>query len=130
MPGEALKGLRVLEIGEGLPTAYCGRQFALWGADVAVIEGPAGSPLRRSAPRVGGQSLTWEYVAAGKRSVAVAADDLFNLASRADVLILDRYDRAAALRPPARTCGARSDHGLDVVAWRGKGPSRAGRASG
>ena len=98
MPGEALQGLRVLEIGDGLPVAYCGRQFALWGADVAVVEGPAGSPLRRRAPRLGGESLAWAYVAAGKRSVAGAApEDLFDLAARADVLILDDPARARAV---------------------------------
>ncbi|HLZ84143.1 MAG TPA: CoA transferase [Caulobacteraceae bacterium] len=89
MSGEALQGLRLLEIGDSLPVAWCGRQFALWGADVVVVEGPAGSPQRRSAPRVGGELLTWQYVAAGKRAVAATPEELFGLASRADVLLLD-----------------------------------------
>ena len=97
MHGEALRGLRVLEIGDSAPVAYCARQFALWGADVAVVEGPAGSPLRHSAPNARGLSLGWEYLAAGKRAVAGAAEDLFDLAARADVLILDDPERVRAL---------------------------------
>ncbi|MFI4976810.1 MAG: CoA transferase [Caulobacterales bacterium] len=98
MQGEALKGLRVLEVGDGLPVAYCGRQFALWGADVAVVEASDGSPLRRRAPCVGDASLLWEYVAAGKRSVAEGAPgSLIDLAGRADVLVTDDPARVQAL---------------------------------
>ena len=39
---QALAGLKVVEIGSGLPNAWCGRPFALWGADVVVLEPTAG----------------------------------------------------------------------------------------
>jgi crotonobetainyl-CoA:carnitine CoA-transferase CaiB-like acyl-CoA transferase len=95
MRGEALAGLRVLELSDGVAGAYCGRQFALWGADVAVLEGPAGSPLRHRAPMVGATSLLWEYVAAGKRGAA--EPQAATLALNADVVITDNPARLAAL---------------------------------
>jgi crotonobetainyl-CoA:carnitine CoA-transferase CaiB-like acyl-CoA transferase len=57
-----LSGVRVVELGESIPAAYCGRQFARWGAGVVVLEGPEGSPLRRRAPFAGepAVSLLWE----------------------------------------------------------------------
>jgi crotonobetainyl-CoA:carnitine CoA-transferase CaiB-like acyl-CoA transferase len=92
MGGAALGGLRVLEVGESLAVAYCGRQFALWGAEVVVVEGEGGSPLRRRA------SLLWDYVAMGKRSVAASADLSEDL-QRTDVLITDGSVRLGALPP-------------------------------
>jgi crotonobetainyl-CoA:carnitine CoA-transferase CaiB-like acyl-CoA transferase len=98
MAGEALRGLRVLEIGDSLPVAYCGRQFALWGADVVLVEDRPGSPLRRASPRVGRASLLWAYVAAGKRSISAGAtDELFDLAAQADILLLDDRSKTAAV---------------------------------
>ena len=95
-PSQPLAGFRVLELGDDLAGAYCGRQFALWGADVLVLEGEGGSPVRRMAPfaRTGAgeaRSLVWEYVAAGKRAVGGAAmtgADVAQLAEAADVLIV------------------------------------------
>ena len=132
MPGEALRGLRVLEIGDSLPVAYCGRQFALWGADVAIVEGAAGSPLRRSARLASAaHRSSWEYVAAGKRAVAETAPErLFDLASRADILILDERARALIGCSHEVLRGAAPD--LTVVSkslpWSGDGP--VGRLGG
>ena len=94
-PAQPLAGFRVLELGDDLASVYCGRQFALWGADVVVLEKRDGSPVRRMAPlaRFGAgaqRSLVWEYVAAGKRTAdaaAVTAADFARLATSADVLI-------------------------------------------
>ena len=91
-----LTGFRVLELGDDLATAYCGRQFALWGADVVVAERAGGSPARRMAPFATGRSgartsLVWEYVAAGKRTAdAGSSAELAQLAALADVLIVSR----------------------------------------
>jgi len=87
MPG-ALSHLRVIEWCDQIPGATCGRQFAAWGAEVTAVETPDGSPLRRRAPLVTpahGEpvSLLWEYLAAGKDSLA---------------LDLDRTETRAALR--------------------------------
>lgn len=85
----ALAHLSAVELCDDLAGACCGRQLAAWDAEVLVVEPPGGSPLRRTEPLVAGRdgepvSLTWEYVAAGKR-VAVcdlaAASDLARLAA-------------------------------------------------
>ena len=66
MQGAALSGFRVLELTTGIAGAYCARQFARWGAEVATLEPAGGSPIRRRSPKVGETSLLWEYVAAGQ----------------------------------------------------------------
>jgi crotonobetainyl-CoA:carnitine CoA-transferase CaiB-like acyl-CoA transferase len=38
-----LAHLRVLEYSSGLTAAYCGKQFALWGAEVVCCEPPGRS---------------------------------------------------------------------------------------
>jgi crotonobetainyl-CoA:carnitine CoA-transferase CaiB-like acyl-CoA transferase len=89
-----LSHLRVLELGQDVATAYCGRQFATWGADVVVVEPTAGSPLRRLAPFAPGRdgtpvSLLWTNVSANKRSVRLDdGADVVALIERADVLLL------------------------------------------
>ena len=91
-----LAGFRVLELRADLSCAYCGRQFALWGADVVVVEGAGGSPIRSLAPFAQSpsgarRSLVWEYVAAGKRSIGSLSAHAFDqLAAAADVLIVGR----------------------------------------
>jgi crotonobetainyl-CoA:carnitine CoA-transferase CaiB-like acyl-CoA transferase len=101
MTPAALQDIRVVELGTGLATAWCGRQFALWGADVVVLEPAQGSPLRRRAPRAPGpdgpSSLLWTHVAAGKRAIrqdvaCPTLGDFLALLSRADVLLADRDD--------------------------------------
>ena len=64
---------RVLEVGTELSVAYCGLQFALWGADVAVLRVPEEAV---------GDELTGRYLAANKRLVSHAAE-----AEGADVLL-------------------------------------------
>jgi len=80
-------------------SAWCGRQFALWGADVVVLEPATGSPLRRrgpfAKPEHGAGSLLWTYVAAGKRSArqdlaCPTQADFRALIAGADVLLVDR----------------------------------------
>lgn len=89
----ALNDVRVVELGDSLPVAWCGRQFALWGADVVTLEPEGGSTIRRRRPLAdaaeGPISLLWETVAAGKVSARRGATDLVDLLSRTDVLLLD-----------------------------------------
>jgi benzylsuccinate CoA-transferase BbsE subunit len=92
-----LRGLRVLDLADQ-SGALAGRLLAGLGADVALVEPPGGSPLRRLPPafagaRAGEGSLFFWFYAAGKRSVVcdIATPDgaalLDRLAARADVLI-------------------------------------------
>lgn len=101
MERPALTGVRVLELAGGVAAAYCGRQFALWGADVVVLEPEGGSPLRRMGPHaeIGDrpESLLWQFVAANKRAMSVrrACPDreaLIDLLRSADVLVTDWRD--------------------------------------
>ena len=65
--------LRVLQVGSDLSAAYCGLQFALWGADVAVYRVP-GEAVN--------DELTERYVSANKRLITRAAE-----AEGADILL-------------------------------------------
>ncbi len=96
----ALPHVRVLEFADGLQAAYCGKQFAAWGSDVVVVEPPSGSPVRDARPLAPASngldlSLTWEYVAAGKRSTTIDLADrrarrgLRRLLRGADALVTD-----------------------------------------
>ena len=96
-----LAGVRVFELADGVAAAYCGRQFALWGADVVVLEPEGGSPLRRLGPHAEiedrPESLLWQFVAANKRAMSLAhacldREALLDLLRRADVLVTDWTD--------------------------------------
>ncbi len=100
-PRPALAGVRVLELAGGVAAAYCGRQFALWGADVVVLEPEGGSPLRRMGPHaeIGDrpESLLWQFVAANKRAMSLSRacpdrETLVELLRSADVLVTDWTD--------------------------------------
>ena len=65
--------LRVVQVGTNPSVAYCGLQFALWGADVAVFRLPG---------EAGFDSLTARYLSANKRLVTHRAD-----AAGADVVL-------------------------------------------
>ena len=98
-----LDGVRVFELADGVAAASCGRQFALWGADVVVLEPDGGSPLRRMGPHAKAEarrepeSLLWQFVAANKRAISLSSacpgeDALLDLLRRADVLVTDWAD--------------------------------------
>jgi crotonobetainyl-CoA:carnitine CoA-transferase CaiB-like acyl-CoA transferase len=88
----------VLELSRGVSAAYCGRQFAIWGADVVVLEPEGGHPIRRLHPFAKGSdlSLVWANVAANKRSMTLAGEALSDLFARADVLVTDYNDGGLA----------------------------------
>jgi crotonobetainyl-CoA:carnitine CoA-transferase CaiB-like acyl-CoA transferase len=71
----ALAGLRIVEVGDAL-TAVTGRLLVELGADVVIIEPPAGSAERRRPPFVDDvvdreHSLRWWAHNGGKRSVVL-----------------------------------------------------------
>lgn len=74
--------LRVLQVGTDLSVAYCGLQFALWGADVAVFRVPG---------EAGNDELTEHYLSANKRLIGRAAE-----ADGADVLLTAKSPAALA----------------------------------
>src|SRR3990172_12423605 len=55
MPGGALGGMRVLELGELVSAPYCARLFADYGAEVVKVEPPAGDRARSWGPFPGGR---------------------------------------------------------------------------
>src|SRR5690606_31390250 len=78
---DALSGLRVLNLSRTLSGAFVGQFFADFGADVALVEPPGGSPLRRQAG--------WPIWSRGSKSIEAHLADpaVLGLAQRADVLV-------------------------------------------
>ena len=68
----ALHGLQVLDLSSSMAGAWCSRLFGDFGADVTVVEAPAGHPLRAHAPVTeDGRGIPAEHVLANKRSLAL-----------------------------------------------------------
>lgn len=95
---EALRDLRVVEIGGDIACSYATKLLADLGADVVKVEPPAGDPLRYWGPFEGGRvdpeaSGLARYLTANKRSVEIdpdaedAADRLRTLVTGADVVV-------------------------------------------
>jgi len=88
----------VLDASESVAGQYCCRMFADFGADVTLVEPPGGSVLRRSPPfdpkPDGVGSLLFFHLNLGKASIVLdvttpaGRDDLFDLARRADVVVV------------------------------------------
>lgn len=88
----ALKGLRVVELGQLLAGPFCGQLLGDMGADVIKVEPPgAGDPMRQWG--LGDDKVNWEVIARNKKSVsanlrvAEGQDLVRRLATKADVLI-------------------------------------------
>lgn len=103
-PDHPLSGMRVVEIGDRLAAAYCGKLLRDAGADVVKVESPAGDRLRRDEPAFFG------FLNGGKRSLVTNGDAAQLLARDADVMVL------AASPGEARRLG------LDVAALRAAAP--------
>jgi crotonobetainyl-CoA:carnitine CoA-transferase CaiB-like acyl-CoA transferase len=94
-----LSGIRVLEIGDRIATAYCGKLLRDAGADVVMVEPPTGHRLRRyrpagSAPSTGGSPF-FSFLAGGKRSIAGSTIPP-ELLESADIVILGSTPAEAA----------------------------------
>lgn len=96
-----LSGIRVVEIGDRIATAYCGKLLRDAGADVVMVEPPEGHRLRRYRPTgvapTAGDSPFFAFLAGGKRSI-VSATVPAAVFESADIVILGATpQRAAAL---------------------------------
>lgn len=118
-----LAGLKVVELSRGAPAAWCARQFALWGAEVVMLEPTEGSPLRRAEPLVLGRggarhSLLFETVAANKRTMQLSSlgePGLVGLLAGADVFVTDYHDEALSALGVSLASLARALPGLCVT---------------
>lgn len=94
MEVDALRGVRVLELGQLIAGPFAGKTLADFGADVIKIEPEGtGDPLRKWRLLREGTSVWWEVQSRNKRSVALdlrtpaGQAALRTLAAEADVLI-------------------------------------------
>ena len=98
-----LNGLKVLELGDSVAVAFCGKLLAGLGADVLVIELPGGSPLRRLPPYyqdIPGtdRSVLHNWLCAEKRSITLDLEQ-----ARGNLILLELLrGRDALVRGPAK----------------------------
>jgi len=92
--GQALKGVRVIEMGQLIAGPFAGKTLGEFGADVIKIEAPgAGDPLRNWRMMKDGTSVWWQVQSRNKRSVALdlrsseGQDIARKLIAEADVLV-------------------------------------------
>lgn len=104
-----LLGLRVLDLSTRLSGAFCARQLADLGADVALLEAPEGHALRSEPPFLHDEpgverSLLHAYANFNKRSICLPEDapERHALIERADVVIVSSADALEAVRPLVR----------------------------
>ncbi|MFQ5667950.1 MAG: CaiB/BaiF CoA transferase family protein [Candidatus Binatia bacterium] len=99
MPGGALAGIRVIELGQAVSAPYCAKLFADYGADVIKVEPPGSGdiarqwgPFPRDQPHLE-QSGLFFFLNTNKHAVTLdvaragGRDILFQLLQQADVLI-------------------------------------------
>ncbi len=91
---DALRGIRVLELGQLIAGPFAGKTLADFGADVIKIEPPGiGDPLRKWRMLKEGTSVWWEVQSRNKRSISLdlkmpeGQATVRRLAGEADVLI-------------------------------------------
>jgi len=75
-----LNGLKVLEVGDTVAVAFCGKVLAELGADVLMVEPPGGSSLRRLPPYYQdvpgpGRSVLHNWLSANKRSITLDVEE-------------------------------------------------------
>jgi len=95
---DALEGIRVVELGEGVSAPFCAKLFADYGADVIKVEPPGGDITRRWGPFPADQphpekSGLFFFLNTNKRSVTLdvatkeGRERFLKLATWADVLV-------------------------------------------
>ena len=90
MPGDAYRGLRVLDLGQGVAAPYCAMLLAMQGAEVVKLEPVAGDWSRGLGVRYGDHTAMSAHYNRGKQSLAL---DLKSPAARAVAAALaDRAD--------------------------------------
>lgn len=123
----ALHGVRVLDVSTTVAGAWCTRLLAGLGADVVMLEPPAGHPTRALDPKdARGVSILSTYVLAGKRSLTLNLDtaegqeSARQIAARMDVVVSSarpselaaRRLRYPDLRAPALVMAHVTAHGM------------------
>jgi crotonobetainyl-CoA:carnitine CoA-transferase CaiB-like acyl-CoA transferase len=120
-----LSSFRILQLGSGIASDYCGKLFADFGADVIRLEPPGGDPLRAMPPIVSnGESGMFAWLNTNKRSVTETPDTLRALLAGADVLLDARSPAAIG---PSHDAWRKAHPGLAItaVSWFGEtGPYR------
>src|SRR5437870_11941401 len=138
----AMTGLHVLDL-TGRMGGYCGLLLANLGAEVILIEPPAGDPMRREGPFKGGhfdleQSLSFAAYYTNKRGVVLNLENdqdresFRALVLHADVLIEDKpaghldrrelgYDALQSINPALVM--------ISITGFGQSGPYQIGRAS-
>lgn len=131
-----LGSLRIIEISAMGAAAEAARHFAGWGAEVVILEPPAGTPLRELAPhyQVGGErrSATWDWLARGKRAARVTPEEARALCEAADLVIVEPSlaESVLGLAPTALRDWARARASLVLVSpFAVDGPLGTWRAS-
>lgn len=134
----ALAGLRVLDVSDNVAGQYCSRMLADYGADVTLIEPPAGCVIRRTGPfapadAVAGatdKSLLFVHLNVGKASrvldrSAPGGDAVFeDLVRQADIVVLDEATDPGPLRTLNPRCIV-----AQVTAFGTQGPLHAWRGT-
>jgi len=94
LPDGALRGVRVIEMGQLIAGPFAGKTLGEFGADVIKIEAPgSGDPLRNWRMIKEGTSVWWQVQSRNKRSIALdlrsaeGQDIARKLIAEADVLI-------------------------------------------
>ena len=99
LPPKAMDGVKVLDLGHGIPPAQAAKLLACFGADVIKVEPLDGDPLRRSGPFSGDlphseTSGLFQYLNVNKKGVTLnsglrarAARSFVALLSWADILV-------------------------------------------
>ncbi len=130
---EALRGIRVLDLSDSIAGQFCCRMMADFGAQVTLVEPPAGSPIRSMLPvdpaRDGVGSQLFFHLNLGKGSVVVdrgteqGRAKLLELAKGADAIVVGVDADRDALREanPDSVVALVSDFGDDgpYRHWRG-----------
>jgi crotonobetainyl-CoA:carnitine CoA-transferase CaiB-like acyl-CoA transferase len=88
----ALEGIRVIDLSDRMSGAYAARLFGDYGAEVILVEGPEGHPLRHEAPFVNDQpgpdsSLLHGYINWNKHALQRDDASLPDLIATADIIV-------------------------------------------
>ena len=88
---QPLHGLRVVELGDDVASAFAARLCAIYGADTIVVEPEAGHGIRHLPPWQSGgpdpaKSILFAYLGESKRSVTVNSADISDMRFLKDLL--------------------------------------------
>lgn len=122
-----LDGLRVVELGSLDAVAYCGKQFADFGAEVIKVEPPAGDVGRTYAPLVDTgaghrESAYFAWLNTNKSSITADLDNADDIArirkllSTADLLLDGRHPQEIKASPLSHESLRETDPGLGITA--------------